>query len=197
MCGHVAYSKSLLGKTNVEVTIISRRSNLRAGTRFNVRGLDDDGNCANFVETEQIMLINDMQLSFVITRATVPIFWSQAGKGTQKLLENTHIDRPTKITKGPFTVHFEGMLKDYNEVYIIDLLRDEKEKEAKLWKEYQKLFNESALKEQEKLRFLHFDFKRLCKDNDLQPLKLMINKIMDKMNDYGSFVMYIPNEMVV
>jgi len=26
------------------------------GTRFNSRGIDDEGNCANFVESEQILL---------------------------------------------------------------------------------------------------------------------------------------------
>lgn len=31
---------------------MSRRSCKRAGTRYNARGIDDDGNVANFVETE-------------------------------------------------------------------------------------------------------------------------------------------------
>jgi len=26
------------------------------GTRYNSRGIDDEGNCANFVETEQILV---------------------------------------------------------------------------------------------------------------------------------------------
>lgn len=32
------------------ITLISRLGWKRAGTRFNTRGVDDDGNCANFVE---------------------------------------------------------------------------------------------------------------------------------------------------
>jgi len=32
--------------------LISRRSRKRAGTRYNARGLDDEGNVANFCETE-------------------------------------------------------------------------------------------------------------------------------------------------
>ena len=36
------------------MTLISRLSCRRAGTRFNARGIDDDGNVANFVETETI-----------------------------------------------------------------------------------------------------------------------------------------------
>ena len=34
--------------------LISRLSCERAGTRFNVRGTNDDGHVANFVETEQV-----------------------------------------------------------------------------------------------------------------------------------------------
>lgn len=32
------------------LAMISRLGWKRAGTRFNTRGIDDDGNCANFVE---------------------------------------------------------------------------------------------------------------------------------------------------
>ena len=32
------------------LSLISRLGWKRAGTRFNTRGVDDDGNCANFVE---------------------------------------------------------------------------------------------------------------------------------------------------
>lgn len=36
--------------TLVTLTLISRLGWKRAGTRFNTRGVDDDGNTANFVE---------------------------------------------------------------------------------------------------------------------------------------------------
>lgn len=44
-------------KTNLPstLTLISRLSCRRAGTRFNSRGIDDDGNVANFVETETLL----------------------------------------------------------------------------------------------------------------------------------------------
>jgi len=35
--------------------LISRRRFEMAGTRFNARGLDEEGNCANCVETEMIV----------------------------------------------------------------------------------------------------------------------------------------------
>lgn len=36
--------------TIANLALISRLGWKRAGTRFNTRGVDDDGNCANFVE---------------------------------------------------------------------------------------------------------------------------------------------------
>jgi len=46
-------------------TLISRRSCYRAGTRYNIRGIDDDGHVANFVETEQIVECGKSRCSYV------------------------------------------------------------------------------------------------------------------------------------
>jgi len=48
-----------------------------AGTRYNARGVNDDGNVANFVETEQLVVTDGHLLSFVQTRGSVPVFWEQ------------------------------------------------------------------------------------------------------------------------
>ena len=41
---------SVLGQP-LKFILISRRRKLHAGTRFNARGIDDNGNVANYVET--------------------------------------------------------------------------------------------------------------------------------------------------
>lgn len=43
--------------TPVDLVVISRRSKDRAGLRFQRRGIDEDGNVANFVETEMIIRV--------------------------------------------------------------------------------------------------------------------------------------------
>lgn len=43
--------------TPVDIVLISRRSKDRAGLRFQRRGIDEDGNVANFVETEMIIRV--------------------------------------------------------------------------------------------------------------------------------------------
>ena len=44
-------------RVSVEYIIISRRSRDRAGLRYQRRGIDDDANVANFVETETVMRV--------------------------------------------------------------------------------------------------------------------------------------------
>jgi hypothetical protein len=57
--------------------LISRRSCFRAGVRYYVRGIDSEGHAANFVETEQIVHYSGSRASFVQTRGSIPVFWSQ------------------------------------------------------------------------------------------------------------------------
>lgn len=55
--------------------------------RFNVRGLNDEGNVANFVETEQALYMDGGVASFVQVRGLVPVFWDQPGiqTGTNRI----------------------------------------------------------------------------------------------------------------
>ena len=124
ICGHVGFVAEQLGEYFLEFCVISRRQTMRAGTRLNVRGIDDHGHVANYVETEQILKIGDEIYSHVITRGSVPIFWAQNGKGTSKLMEDVIITRSTEMTREAFTKHFSEMIADYKEVFCVDLLQD-------------------------------------------------------------------------
>ncbi len=54
MCGGVEIRTIYAAQKQGKACLISRLSCERAGTRFNVRGVNDDGHVANFVETEQV-----------------------------------------------------------------------------------------------------------------------------------------------
>jgi phosphatidylinositol 4-phosphatase len=73
-----------------KLCLISRRSRYRAGTRYFRRGIDQEGHVANFVETEQLLLVDDpktsdlhssddfsIKMSFVQVRGSVPVFWAE------------------------------------------------------------------------------------------------------------------------
>lgn len=58
--------------------------------RYKRRGVDDEGKCANYVETEQLVWYHDHQMSFVQVRGSVPVYWSQPG---YKYKPPPHIDK--------------------------------------------------------------------------------------------------------
>lgn len=47
----------------IEIMLISRRRKTRAGARFIMRGIDDDSNVANFVESELIVAYDEKLFS--------------------------------------------------------------------------------------------------------------------------------------
>lgn len=79
MCGGICINTVYVGHLQARACLISRLSCERAGTRFNVRGVNDDGHVANFVETEQIIYLDNKITSYVQTRGSVPLFWEQPG----------------------------------------------------------------------------------------------------------------------
>ncbi|RMY60239.1 hypothetical protein D0865_01640 [Hortaea werneckii] len=116
------------------MTLISRLSCRRAGTRFNARGIDDDGNVANFVETETIFCTDYLCFSYVQCRGSVPIFWEQASglPGQQKI----SIARSAPATQPAFDKHFEALEKAYGDVFVVNLLSDEKPQEVSITRQY-------------------------------------------------------------
>ena len=118
------------------LTVISRLSCRRAGTRFNARGIDDDGNVANFVETETVYWIPPgLSFSYAQIRGSVPVFWEQATgllPGQQKI----QITRSPEATQPAFDKHFEGLEVDYGSVHVLNLLSETKPGEADLTSRY-------------------------------------------------------------
>jgi len=62
----ISITTCTINQTSFDFILISRRSCYRAGVRYYMRGLDDEGRSANYVETEQIIhLSNGATASFV------------------------------------------------------------------------------------------------------------------------------------
>lgn len=70
--GYVGTYDISLGGEPAVLSLVSRLGWKRSGTRFNVRGVDDDGGVANFVETETILRTRDLCFSYCQTRGSVP-----------------------------------------------------------------------------------------------------------------------------
>lgn len=77
--GFVQVEQCVIENECFTLALVSRRSRYRAGTRYKRRGIDEEGHCANYVETEQILSLRQHQISFTQIRGSVPLYWSQPG----------------------------------------------------------------------------------------------------------------------
>ncbi|SNX84307.1 related to phosphatidylinositol phosphate phosphatase [Melanopsichium pennsylvanicum] len=108
------------GRTTAVLALISRLSWKRAGTRFNTRGVDDDGNVANFVETETLFSDGSFTFTFDQIRGSVPLFWEQ--QGLQAFNAKIQITRSRGASQPAFDRHFADLLSHYSCVHAINLL---------------------------------------------------------------------------
>ncbi|GFF59665.1 SacI domain and endonuclease/exonuclease/phosphatase family protein [Aspergillus udagawae] len=108
-------------------------------------GIDDDGNVANFVETETVLWIPPgLTFSYVQIRGSVPIFWEQAPgffPGQQKI----EVIRSREATKLAFDKHFESLESRYGAVHLVNLLSALKPGEVELSTRFQELVIRSPL----------------------------------------------------
>ena len=148
------------------ITLISRLSCRRAGTRFNARGIDDDGNVANFVESETIYWApSGICFSYTQVRGSVPIFWEQQTgllPGQQKIT----ITRSPEATQPAFDKHFENLELSYGAIHVVNLLSNEKSNEIELTNRYRRHIKSSPLNfengkgstEHELIKLTEYDF---------------------------------------
>ncbi|VDK69653.1 unnamed protein product [Onchocerca ochengi] len=139
ICGSVVICQVYVGQQRATIALISRLSYERVGTRFNVRGVDDDGHVANFVETEQIITLGTDEISFVQIRGSVPLFWEQPGinVGSHKVKL-----RAFEASSPAFNRHFRALKEEYGEVTVVNLLGS-KEGETLLSKAYEAHYRNS------------------------------------------------------
>lgn len=129
-----------------------------AGTRYGKRGIDDHGNVANCVETEQIVQIGDYKLSFVQIRGSVPAFWEQTGISAELSLTRNY-----DMDKNAFDKHFKDMIDEYDKIVWANLLNNKRSYELILIRRFEELIK--SVKGTNN-RYLYFNFHQECeKDN--------------------------------
>ena len=162
MFGMLRIAQTRIKATPLTFTLITRRSRHRAGTRYLVRGIDDQGHVANFNETEQIVILNDetgdlggfaggrgMQngkvggnegydaqvMSYVQTRGSVPVFWSEIN--TLHYTPKLHV-RGVESAVEAARQHFNEQIKLYGDNYLVNLV-NQKGREDRVKQAYEKM----------------------------------------------------------
>ncbi|RXM36158.1 Phosphatidylinositide phosphatase SAC2 [Acipenser ruthenus] len=158
------------------VALISRRSRHRAGMRYKRRGVDKNGNVANYVETEQLIHVHNHTLSFVQTRGSVPVFWSQVG---YRYNPRPRLETGEMETIPFFAAHFEEQLKIYKKQVIINLV-DQSGREKLIGDAYLK---QVLLYNNPNLTYVSFDFHEHCRGMKFENVQTLADAIGDLITD--------------
>lgn len=136
---HAPYLSGAPALTSFNLTLVSRRSRRRAGTRYITRGVDAMGDVANFVESEQIVWRSGSELvaSFLIVRGSIPIFWRQVDGIARPAPQ---VDPGLVASRRAFTRHFAALANNYGTVHAVSLV-DKRGAEAALASAYERHFD--------------------------------------------------------
>jgi phosphatidylinositol-bisphosphatase len=158
ICGCVEIKKVVIYSRAFKACLFSRLSCERVGARFYCRGVDDHGNCANFVETEQVVYSTDTdeESSFVQLRGSVPVFFEQTGLqvGSHKI----KILRSNETCYPSFERHINSLIQEYGpNLFILNLLGIKGDEDV-LTKLYECLCETTHYSMKSELIYKNFDY---------------------------------------
>lgn len=167
ICGFVEIRKIHIHAKTYRVGIISRLSCERVGARFLCRGIDDHGNVANFVETEQVIYSTetDEEISFLQLRGSIPVFFEQTGLqvGSHKI----RISRSVQACYPAFERHIQSLIQEYgSSVFALNLLGIKGDEEY-LSHFYRDLCESSQFSMKSQLFYANYDYHSELKNNKL------------------------------
>ncbi|KAL6519560.1 Fimbrin, actin-bundling protein [Orobanche hederae] len=173
MQGSFQCFQAAIGKDILDVALIARRCTRRTGTRMWRRGADSDGFVANFVETEQIIQLNGYTASFIqVVRGSIPLLWDQIVDLTYK--PKFEIVRPEEAPR-VVERHFLDLRKKYGNVLAVDLV-NKHGGEGRLCEKFGLAMEPVA---SDDVRYLHFDFHRICGHVHFERLSELYDQIED------------------
>lgn len=186
MCGSIEIRTVYVGHRQARAVVSSRLSCERAGTRFNVRGTNDDGHVANFVETEQIIYLDNEVSSYIQTRGSVPLFWEQPGiqVGSHKI----KMSRGYEYSAPAFDRHMSLLKNRYGRQAIVNLLGTSligsKEGEATLSQLFQSHHNNSQHTD---VPHIIFDYHQECRGGNSKNLSKLREITLKYLEEFGFF----------
>ena len=95
-------------------------------------GIDDDGNVANYCESEQLIYYQNLCCSHLQIRGSVPVFWQQRG-----LTAQLKVNRSYELTNGSFLKHVGDITKTYQHILVVNLMARSKGHEQLLTESFE------------------------------------------------------------
>ncbi|KAI9022962.1 SacI homology domain-containing protein [Phycomyces nitens] len=167
-----------------DFVLISRRSRERAGMRYQRRGINEHGEVANFVETEQIVLFEregiQHVVSYVQTRGSIPVFWSQS---PYSLHPAPTLERTEAENDDAFKAHFCKQEKLYGKQVAVNLT-ELSGREAIVGQEYRKHVEHLG---DPNIKYVEFDFHRETKGMRFENISKLSTSLFDDMSKIAYF----------
>ena len=177
--GLVLSSPCELAGTRAELLLISRRACARQGTRFNMRGVDAAGAAANYVETEQLLLLADGAVaSFVQVRGSVPLLWEQPA--SLKYAPRAVLRGAEPVQRAAFARHMQAQRARYGGVTAVNLI-DKKKDQLELGEAYTAAV---ARLDDPQLHYVWFDFHHECRSR-WENLRKLVDLVEGDFLAYG------------
>ncbi|CCM00021.1 uncharacterized protein FIBRA_02047 [Fibroporia radiculosa] len=170
----------------VDYILVSRRSRDRAGLRYQRRGIDEDANVANFVETETIMRVEREGFlnvfGHVQIRGSIPLYWKQEGyslkPAPQLAPDRTHTQNFDAIQR-----HFKKTLPRYGPHTVVNLT-EQHGKESQVTHAYSEFVNELNDKN---VHYIAYDFHSETKGMKYENISKLINQLERTFENQGYF----------
>uniref|UniRef100_UPI00398F6D6B synaptojanin-2-like isoform X2 n=1 Tax=Pristiophorus japonicus TaxID=55135 RepID=UPI00398F6D6B len=183
ICGVVEIRTAYATEKKAKACLISRLSCERAGARFYIRGIDDDGHVSNFVETEQVIYLDDAVSSFVQIRGSVPLFWEQ--HGAQVGSHHLRLTRGLEAAAPAFDRHLILLREQYGNQVIVNLLKIKGGEEV-LSRAFKKLMWASAHASDTPM--INFDYYHCAKGGKEEKLHSLLKpQLQEHLENFGFF----------
>ncbi|XP_070823104.1 phosphatidylinositol-3-phosphatase SAC1-B [Chaetodon trifascialis] len=179
--GFITMKSSCINGKVFEWSIISRRSCFRAGVRYYVRGIDSEGHAANYVETEQIVQHNCAKASFVQTRGSIPVYWSQ--RPNLKYKPKPQISKTVNHLDG-FQRHFDSQIILYGRQAILNLI-NQRGSEKPLELAFDKMVTSLG---NGMIKYIAFDFHKECSRMRWNRLQILLDIVAEMQDEFGYFL---------
>jgi len=177
------------------ISIISRRSVKRAGLRYLRRGINQEGNVANMVETEQLLMPADWTEdstvhSFLQIRGSIPLFFTQSPYAIKPV---PVLQYSEQTNREACRKHFEALARSYGAIQIVNLV-EKHGVESSIGTRYEKTIEylnrqseEDTKKRDDKpLAFEWFDFHQACRGMKFENVSLLLSTLREKLEESGS-----------
>ena len=183
--GYVRIEETNFAGNELEFALISRRDHRRAGVRFQTRGLDADGNSANFAETEQLLFLHNrgafVSCSFVQIRGSIPLRWQQ--KPNLKWEPEGVVVGNAQVNMEAAEKHFTEIVSCYGDVFLVNLI-DKKKTQEKMG---QALKSQIDTLKNPRVRLTWFDFHHECRAMHWENISKLVREVNTFLDSYSFY----------